>query len=470
MYLDDASHSFKQMFTKDNILTTELRGQRTLAAIVFTDVVSYSALMAAHEEYTLDLLRRDFKMMKQLCDRFEGKVLKTIGDALLMYFSSAVKAVGCAKEIQSRLAEAAVNLAPEDVLTHRIGIHLGDVFFNGTDVMGDGVNIAARLQTEAQPGGICLSQTIYEVVKNPLGLKATDLIPKTLKNMPDLVSVYQIPPIYPTPFTTKWELEAKQTDQDPNNESESVIYSSGQWVLLHEHFFQIETYSQNQNGRLTLQILSKNTQDDSVFQSLRPSREHPKLIKFAYQNDGFLAQVRSVEVTSRDDYQVWTIALDPKNIKVDSNTPAQSCKGGKRSYSADDIAQLRAKRLLLNDPPKLLMLQDAQIFSPAVAERERLENLIRGSGAPISVEDCAIQSVYPAYKDRPNVFLELARLKAIFFLKAAGIVEQVLELSLGPISEGKVRVRFRGRRRAVSLDIEPVVIEIEGDCPLVNEA
>jgi class 3 adenylate cyclase len=86
------------MFIEEQILTPEIRGQRTLAAIVFTDVVSYSALMAANEEYTLDLLRRDFQINEQLCQRFEGKVLKTIGDALLMYFSSAVKAVSVPKK------------------------------------------------------------------------------------------------------------------------------------------------------------------------------------------------------------------------------------------------------------------------------------------------------------------------------------------------------------------------------------
>jgi class 3 adenylate cyclase len=212
------------MFTKENILKTELRGQRTLAAIVFTDVVSYSTLMAANEEYTLDLLRRDFQVIKQLCQRFEGKVLKTIGDALLMYFHSAVKAVGCAQEIQISLAKAAEHLAPEDILTHRIGIHLGDVFFNGSDVMGDGVNVAARLQAQAEPGGICLSQTVYEVVKNPLALKATDLVPKKLKNMPDSVSVYQIPPIHPTPFTDQWELEQTQNDQDTAATSQSSTH------------------------------------------------------------------------------------------------------------------------------------------------------------------------------------------------------------------------------------------------------
>src|ERR687886_161164 len=458
------------MLTKESSVTTELRGQRTLAAIVFTDVVSYSALMAANEEYTLDLLRRDFKIMKQLCQRFEGKVLKTIGDALLMYFPSAVKAVACAQEIQLRLGEAAAKLAPEDVLTHRIGIHLGDVFFNGTDVMGDGVNVAARLQAEGPPGGICLSQTVYEVVKNPLALKVTDLVPRKLKNMPGSMLVYQIPPIHPTPFTNQWELGLAQTGAETSsNESVSVIYSSGQWVLLHEHFFEIETYSQNADGKLIIQIPSKSVQDDAAIQALRPKLEQSPLIKFAYQNDGFLVKVKSVEAISRNDCKLWTLTLEPKPIKLDGKTLEQSYKGRKQFYSADDIASLKARRLLLNDPPKLLMLQDAQVFSPALAEREVLENLIRSSATPISIQDCVVQSLYPVYKAQPKVFLEQARLQAIFYLKAAGVVEQVMELSLGPICQGKVHVRFQGKRQQVYAGIESSSIAIEGDCPLVSD-
>lgn len=458
------------MFTEEKILTPELKGQRTLAAIVFTDIVSYSALMAANEEHTLDLLRRDFQIMTEVCHRFDGKVLKKIGDALLMYFSSAVKAVACAKEIQSTLAEAARHLASEDVLTHRIGIHLGDVYFNGSDVMGDGVNVAARLQSEAPPGGICLSQTVYQVVKNPLALKVTDLVPKKLKNLPDSVSVYQIPPISPTPFTTSWEFASAYADPEMSgDESDLTIYSSGQWILLHEHFFQLETYSHTPDGKLVVQIPSQTIQDDAVIQSFRPNLEQSQPLNFAYQNDGFLARVKSVEATSRQEGKIWTLTFEPKLLRADGKTLEQPYKSPKRAYSVDDIAELKVRRLLLNDPPKLQMLRDAQVVSPAFAEREMLENLIRSSTTSVSVEDCVLQSLYPLYKDNPRVFLELARLKAIFFLKAAGIVDQVLELSLGSISQGKVHVRFRGKRRQVYFDIEPSIIEVEGDCPLVNE-
>lgn len=176
----------------ENGVPPELRGHRTLAAVVFTDGVSFSARMSVAEEQTLELINRDLKLMGELCGRFEGHVLKSTGDGLLMYFTSALAAVTCAIAMQKALAEAAEGLSPQDVLTHRIGIHLGDIFFSEDDVMGNGVNIAARLQTLAVPGGICLSQTVYDVVKSSLPLAATYLGPKELKNITEAVPVYQI--------------------------------------------------------------------------------------------------------------------------------------------------------------------------------------------------------------------------------------------------------------------------------------
>ncbi len=167
-------------------------GQRALAAIVFTDVVSFSARMQAHEETTLRLLERDFAVMRKICDKYSGSVLKTTGDGLLLYFSSAVQAVGYALRMQKYFAEKARTEPAAETLTHRVGIHLGDVFVNDQDVMGDGVNIAARLQAEAEPGGICISQTVYDVVKNKLALQVTRLGPRELKNISQAIPVYRI--------------------------------------------------------------------------------------------------------------------------------------------------------------------------------------------------------------------------------------------------------------------------------------
>jgi class 3 adenylate cyclase len=167
-------------------------GQRSLAAIVFTDVVSFSARMQTDEETTLRLLQRDFAAMRTVCAEHHGSVLKTTGDGLLLYFSSAVQAVACALAMQRLFAELAKAQPAAETLTHRVGIHLGDVFVNNQDVMGDGVNIAARLQAEAQPGGICISQTVYDVVKNKLTLHATKLGPRELKNISQAIPIYRL--------------------------------------------------------------------------------------------------------------------------------------------------------------------------------------------------------------------------------------------------------------------------------------
>ncbi len=177
---------------ENDLLTSDLRGQRTLATVVFTDCVGFSARMSVDEDHTLDLIRRDLKQMKQTCGQYEGRVLKSTGDGLLMCFISAVKAVECAMEIQKSIADKSVKLPPEDALEHRIGIHLADMFITETDVMGNGVNIAARLQTEAEPGGICISQTVYDVIKASLHVESEYLGPRELKNIREVVPVYRI--------------------------------------------------------------------------------------------------------------------------------------------------------------------------------------------------------------------------------------------------------------------------------------
>lgn len=170
-------------------LPTPSRGQSKLAAIVVTDAVGFSARMSTDEENTLQLIRCDLELMTRHCQDFEGQVLKSTGNGLLMYFISAVQAVKCAIAIQTALTS---NSNAIDGLAHRIGIHMGDVFFNNSDVMGNGVNIAARLQNQATPGGICLSQIVYDLVKSRLALDADFAGPLKLKNIQEPVSVYHI--------------------------------------------------------------------------------------------------------------------------------------------------------------------------------------------------------------------------------------------------------------------------------------
>jgi class 3 adenylate cyclase len=161
-----------------------------LAAIVFTDTVGFSERVGRDEEGTLELVRKDLEIMTKLCVRFEGRVVKSTGDGLMMLFSSAVQAVNCALEAQRIFTEQA--RSSKNALMHRIGVHLGDVLVSDGDALGDGVNIAARLEQESEPGGICMSQTVYEVVKGRLFLQAAKIGDLKLKNIAEPISAYKV--------------------------------------------------------------------------------------------------------------------------------------------------------------------------------------------------------------------------------------------------------------------------------------
>ena len=161
--------------------------ERRLAAIVFTDVAGYSARMQRDETGTMALVRADFERMRALCAQHGGEVLKSTGDGLLLCFSSVVQAVACALAVQAEFTGRGA-----DALQHRIGIHLGDVFRQDGDVTGDGVNIAARLQTKARPGTICLSQSVYDAVKGKLPMQVEPLGPQQFKNITAAIRVYLV--------------------------------------------------------------------------------------------------------------------------------------------------------------------------------------------------------------------------------------------------------------------------------------
>jgi adenylate cyclase len=175
-----------------NVVPLTSRNQRMLAAIVVTDAVGFSASMSQNEEQALARINRDLKTINEIVDFFEGKVLKTTGDGVLTYFLSAIQAVACALEIQKTFSHGLALGKKQDHFAHRIGIHLGDVFINESDIMGTGVNIAARLEATCEPGGICVSQVVYDVVKSRLDFNARFLGPLHLKNIYEEVPAYQI--------------------------------------------------------------------------------------------------------------------------------------------------------------------------------------------------------------------------------------------------------------------------------------
>jgi len=167
---------------------------RKIAAILVADVVGYSRLAGADEDRTLSKLRGlRSDLIDPAIDAHHGRIVKRTGDGSLIEFRSVVDAVRCAIEVQSGLIERNAGVPPERRIEFRVGIHLGDVVEESDgDLMGAGVNIAARLEGIAAPGAICLSEDAYRQVKGRLDLAVTDLGPTRLKNIADPIRVYSL--------------------------------------------------------------------------------------------------------------------------------------------------------------------------------------------------------------------------------------------------------------------------------------
>jgi TolB-like protein len=171
----------------------EERTQRRLAAILAADVVGYSRLLEQDEAGTLAALkerRRD--ILNPLVAEHHGRIVKVMGDGVLVEFASAVNAVACAVELQQRIGEAGAAMPPDRRVLLRIGINLGEVVVEGGDIYGDGVNLAARLEEIAEPGSIVLSRKVHDEVGRKLALGYDDLGERTFKNIAAPVRVYRV--------------------------------------------------------------------------------------------------------------------------------------------------------------------------------------------------------------------------------------------------------------------------------------
>jgi TolB-like protein len=172
---------------------TDSRAQRRLAAILAADVVGFSRLMEADEAGTLAALKTRRKdVLEPLVARHQGRVFKITGDGVLVEFGSAVNAVQCAIELQQGFADANKDVADERRIVLRIGVNLGDVIVEGGDLYGDGVNIAARLEALAEPGGVLVSGTAYDYVNNKVKVGFEDLGGRTLKNIAQPVRAFRV--------------------------------------------------------------------------------------------------------------------------------------------------------------------------------------------------------------------------------------------------------------------------------------
>ncbi len=165
---------------------------RRLSAIMFTDMVGYSALTQKNEALALDLLEEHRKILRPFFDKHDGREIDTAGDSFFVEFRSAVESTNCAIEIQSALHERNKDQPQEKQILIRIGLHIGDVVYVDDQVHGDGVNIAARMEPLAQPGGICISEDVARQIRNKIDFPVVKLGEEKLKNISMPMDIYCI--------------------------------------------------------------------------------------------------------------------------------------------------------------------------------------------------------------------------------------------------------------------------------------
>ena len=167
---------------------------RKLAAILAADVVGYSRLMGEDEAGTARLVRERREAATPIMRSFGGRLVKTTGDGVLLEFPSVVAAVECAIAIQKMMAERNAAVPEAKRILYRVGVNLGDILIDGDDILGDGVNVAARLEAMGEPGGVCLSSSAYDQVRGRIEVEFVDLGEQALKNIARPVRAYALTP------------------------------------------------------------------------------------------------------------------------------------------------------------------------------------------------------------------------------------------------------------------------------------
>ena len=192
--------------------------ERKLAAIMFTDMVGYSALAQRDDKVALELLEEHRRLLRELFPQFHGTEIKTIGDAFLVEFGSALEAAQCAIEIQRTMAKRNHDVASDRRIELKIGIHIGDVVHRDGDVYGDGVNIASRIEQLAGAGGICVSMDVERQIRNALEARFEKFGSADLKNIKLPMDLFRI--------VLPWESDRKTERPAPRKNRNCLLW---QW-------------------------------------------------------------------------------------------------------------------------------------------------------------------------------------------------------------------------------------------------
>src|SRR5919198_943525 len=205
-------------------MPSENTEQRKLAAIMFTDMVGYSALSQRNDKLAQELLEEHRRLLREIFPRFNGTEIKTIGDAFLIEFNSALEAAQCAIEIQRTLAKRNHDVTAERRIELKIGIHIGDVVHRAGDVYGDGVNIASRIEPLAGGGGIFVSMEGESPTRHTLEASFEKLAPTELKNISVPMDLFRI--------VLPWERKSEVRDQKSEVKERTIAPAGRTFVFI----------------------------------------------------------------------------------------------------------------------------------------------------------------------------------------------------------------------------------------------
>jgi hypothetical protein len=244
----------------------------------------------------------------------------------------------------------------------------------------------------------------------------------------------------------------------PAKKAKGTPKRAGTWVMLGDNFFLADTVRHGSDNKLEVKATTTSGSEAAVFAGMRPGRYGGgSSLPFAVNNEAHVVRVQNVESESSGERQVWTLTLSAEDNGFGGGID-MTFNVGDKTYTPDDIARQRAGRILLNDP--------APRSGPSrgYSAEDSLLSWIEGSGR-YPVKECVVRSGFANHGSNPN-WKTFARLKAVFLLKAAGVVEHVLDLTIGTVRSGHVAVKFRGQRKARYAGSAPEIIEVSGTCPL----
>ena len=247
----------KNLFTLEK---NKAGAQRKMAAIFAADVVGYSKLMAQNEKLTLFRLKETRKTTDTIIQNLNGRIFSTAGDSIMAEFASPVDAVEAAIEIQRKLKNTIADITDNIIIEFRMGINLGDIMVQDNNLYGDNVNIAARLESVSKPGEICISEKVYQEIKNKVDIKFKLIGTKKLKNISEKINIYM----------SSLSGDDKETLKVKFN-SKKIIFTSAVLVsicfsiaLIYKYFYS-ERINYNQNAKSVIESLNNS---DSELQSL----------------------------------------------------------------------------------------------------------------------------------------------------------------------------------------------------------